>query len=40
MKHLKHFFVAALGGFTPEAQLKVMEALGTGTTEVGDVERY
>ncbi|XP_026996268.1 hexosaminidase D [Tachysurus fulvidraco] len=27
------------GSFTQEAQHKVMEALGTGTTEVGDVER-
>lgn len=27
------------GGFTEEAQNKVMEALGTGTTEVGEIER-
>ncbi|KAL6475431.1 hypothetical protein MHYP_G00164710 [Metynnis hypsauchen] len=27
------------GSFTEEAQKKVMEALGTGTTEVGDIER-
>ncbi|XP_058263317.1 hexosaminidase D [Hemibagrus wyckioides] len=27
------------GSFTQEAQHKVMEALGTGTTDVGDVER-
>lgn len=32
--------VAALGSFTQEAQHKVMEALGTGTTDVGDIERY
>ncbi|XP_066519224.1 hexosaminidase D [Hoplias malabaricus] len=27
------------GSFTPEAQKKVVEALGTGTTEVGDIVR-
>lgn len=46
-EHLKQritvsfFFIAAvLGSFTQEAQHMVMEILGTGTTEVGDVERY
>ena len=33
------FNVCILGSFNQEAQTKVMELLGTGTTEVGDIAR-